>query len=256
VSVKVLSVVWDSFPGGGSELLTLLAMADWSDDDGRCWPSIAALAKKVRLERRQAQRAVHRLIDAGFVNITGNETGGAPGSTRQYRIVLSRLTGVSHDTRRGVLGDTGVTEDTGVVEDADGCLPRRETGVSQDTQYVNEPSVHVKDMADKPPIDGKTVDSCPHQQIIDLYHEVIPMGRRVRVWSDSRKAKLRGRWREETKRQSLEWWRRFFGHIAKSDFLTGRTGTTTRSPFEIDLEWIVSPTNFIKILEGKYDNRS
>jgi hypothetical protein len=143
MAVRVISKVWEGYPGGGSELLALLALADWSDDDGRCWPSIASVSKKTRLERRQAQRVIHRLIDAGYVVVTGNETGGAPGSTRQYRIVLSKLTGVSHDTPTGVAKDTGVLRDTGVTGDADGCHPRRETGVSHDTQTVSEPSVHV-----------------------------------------------------------------------------------------------------------------
>ena len=143
MAVKVLAKVWDGYPDGGSELLALLALADWSDDEGRCWPSIAAIAKKTRLERRQAQRVIHRLIYDGYVVVTRNETGGAPGSTRQYRIILSRLTGVSHDTPTGVANDTGVLRDTGVTEDVDGCHPRRETGVSHDTQTVSEPSVHV-----------------------------------------------------------------------------------------------------------------
>lgn len=143
MAVKVLAKVWDGYPDGGSELLALLALADWSDDEGRCWPSIAAIAKKTRLERRQAQRVIHRLIDDGYVVVTGNETGGAPGSTRQYRIILSRLTGVFHDTPTGVAKDTGVLRDTGVTGDVDGCHPRRETGVSHDTQTVSEPSVHV-----------------------------------------------------------------------------------------------------------------
>lgn len=94
MSVKVLSRVWDDFPGHGSELLALLALADWSDDDGRCWPSITSISKKTRLSRSQTQRTVHSLIGSGFVIVTGNETGGAPGSTRQYRINLKALTGI------------------------------------------------------------------------------------------------------------------------------------------------------------------
>ncbi len=46
MSVRVLARVWDGYPGGGSELLTLLALADWSDDDGHCFPSIQKIAEK------------------------------------------------------------------------------------------------------------------------------------------------------------------------------------------------------------------
>lgn len=98
-------------------------------------------------------------------------------------------------------------------------------------------------------------DSCPHEQIIAAYHELLPMGRQVKVWSEARRTKLRARWREDKKRQSLDWWRKFFAYIAGSDFLTGRTNTSGRAPFEIDLEWIVTSDNFVKIVEGKFENR-
>ena len=138
MSVRIISAVWDGFPGGGSELLALLALADWADDEGRCFPSISAISRKVRLKERQAQRIVHKLIDDGFIRVTGNQFGGAPGSSRQYRIVLDKLTGVAHDTPM---------RETGVMEDADGCHGRRETGVTHDTLTVIEPSITVKENA-------------------------------------------------------------------------------------------------------------
>ena len=81
------------------------------------------------------------------------------------------------------------------------------------------------------------------------------MGRQVRIWNEARRTKLRARWREDIKRQSLAWWEKFFTYVAESDFLTGKTGTTGRPPFEVDLEWIVTPANLVKIIEGKYHER-
>ncbi len=109
--------------------------------------------------------------------------------------------------------------------------------------------------ADAAVVAGKPADACPHQEIIDLYHRILPMGRQVRVWNEARRAKLRARWREDIKRQSLGWWERFFGYIADSEFLTGQATTAGRPPFEIDLEWIVTPANLVKIIEGKYHQR-
>ena len=150
MSIRVMSTVWESYPGGGSELLALLALADWSDDNGRCYPSMASISKKVRLKPRQAQRVVHQLIEAGFVSVIGNEFGGKPGATRQYRINLHSLTGVAHDT--------GVVKDTGVVEDVDGCHGRRETGVAHDTLTVIEPprTVSKGERARSLPVSGES----------------------------------------------------------------------------------------------------
>lgn len=44
MSIKVMSYVWDGYPGSGSELLAMLAMADWCDDKGgSLYPSMKAV---------------------------------------------------------------------------------------------------------------------------------------------------------------------------------------------------------------------
>ena len=247
MSVRVLAQVWDGYPDGGSELLALLALADWSDDEGRCYPSVAAIAFKTRLSRSQAQRVVHNLIGSGFVSVEGNENGGRPGSTRRYRINLQKM-----KAERGRADATGGACATGRTDAQEGSHSCAERGRADATQTVSEPSKNRQLIADEPLVSSKAADPCPHQAIIDLYHQALPTGRQVRIWNDARKAKLRARWKEDLKRQSLDWWGKFFGYIAESDFLTGKTASTNRPPFELDLEWIVSPTNFVRIVEGKY----
>ena len=95
------------------------------------------------------------------------------------------------------------------------------------------------------------VANCPHEEIIKLYAEHLPMLTQVKVWSDARMKLLKARWREDDKRQSLDWWARMFRYIATSDFLTGKT-----TDWQADIEWILNAKNFIKILEGKYENKS
>lgn len=93
---------------------------------------------------------------------------------------------------------------------------------------------------------------CPHQEIISLYHDLLPTCPRMKVWNDERESNLRSRWREDEKRQSLVYWRRLFTHIGKSEFLTGKATGEGRRPFFASLDWIVLPSNFAKIIEGKY----
>lgn len=101
-----------------------------------------------------------------------------------------------------------------------------------------------------PPLPAKK--PCPHQDIIALYHEVLPMCPQVHRWTEVRQALLRARWNEDPEHQSLEFWRSFFEFVATSKFLTGRASGKGDKPFVADLEWIVRPSNFIKIWEGKY----
>lgn len=100
--------------------------------------------------------------------------------------------------------------------------------------------------------DAKDACNCPHQEIINLYHEVLPTCPRVKEWTQARKAKLKARWNENEKRQTLEYWRRLFEYISESDFLMGRT---QKPFFGLNLEWIVTQANFTKIIEQNYENR-
>lgn len=87
-----MSLVWDNFPRGGSDMLAMLAMADWCNDQGgSLHPSIASVAKKIRLTEKQARVIVHRLIDEGWLAVIGNENGGNPGQSRQYKLNVSKI---------------------------------------------------------------------------------------------------------------------------------------------------------------------
>ena len=97
--------------------------------------------------------------------------------------------------------------------------------------------------------------NCPHDEIIALYHKILPANPRyLQSSGDTRKGYLRSRWREDESRQDLSWWERFFTYISQSAFLTGRVDQSQRKPFIADLEWIVKPSNFVKIIEGKYES--
>lgn len=79
MSINVMSAIWKSSQATGGELLVLLAIADFADDDGMAYPSVSTLGKKSRLSARQVQRAIRRLTALGELAI---ETGkGRMGAT-------------------------------------------------------------------------------------------------------------------------------------------------------------------------------
>jgi uncharacterized protein YdaU (DUF1376 family) len=119
---------------------------------------------------------------------------------------------------------------------------------------------HKPDIDICPPIGG--LPNCDHEKVIALYHQHLPTLRRVEVWNETRKGYLRQRWREVAEELSKEkqvqvsdilaWFTEFFVHIGTSKFLTGRVNSKDGRPFIADLEWILKPSNFAKIVEGKY----
>jgi hypothetical protein len=100
---------------------------------------------------------------------------------------------------------------------------------------------------------------CPHEKIIALYHECLPMLPTVRIWSEDRRKTLAARWRTlvndkgyQSEEEGLGWFKRLFGYIRRSRFLTGETPQKEGHTWRPDLEWIIKPKNLTKIIEGKY----
>lgn len=121
---------------------------------------------------------------------------------------------------------------------------------------------------------AKTEIPCPHQEIIDLYHESLPTLSRIGAsrWDGSAAAThLTQRWREglaagrkgvdtdsfafQTKQQGMDAMKAFFGIVARSPWLLGdipnRDG---KKPFVADLRWLVNHSNFDKVLQGNYQD--
>jgi len=88
MSIKTMSRVWEHSRQSGSQLLMLLALADYADDDGVSWSrglKMAHYAKKARLSERQAQRLFRDLEDAGELHCV---TGTGRGHATKYLITI------------------------------------------------------------------------------------------------------------------------------------------------------------------------
>jgi hypothetical protein len=91
VSVKVMGLVWDYYPEGAGELLTMLKLADHADHDGsKIWPSIARTAEMTRQSDRTVQRQIQAAIANGWLEVV-EEGGRGPYSTTRYRIPVERI---------------------------------------------------------------------------------------------------------------------------------------------------------------------
>lgn len=252
MSIAVSTRIWEHFPKGGHELLAMLALAEWSDDDGNCWPAMSSIAERLRVTRSQAQRVVRSLEVQGFVAVTGNVNGGPPGSTRRYRLQLDRLTGRTDAAPTGRVDATGSTDATGRTDAGEGPHACAKRGRTHAALTVIEPSRTVRDSENPAPRVPAAVVECPHQEIISLFAQCLPAARQVREWTTARSQTLRTRWREKRERQSLDWWRKFFTYVGQSDFLMGRTNSPGRQPFEVSLDWLIKPENMARVIEGKY----
>lgn len=67
MSIKLMSSVWEIETLSATHKLVMLALADWANDDGLCWPSINRLSVKTSLTERGVQKAIRALEDMGLV---------------------------------------------------------------------------------------------------------------------------------------------------------------------------------------------
>lgn len=95
-------------------------------------------------------------------------------------------------------------------------------------------------------------DPCPHQAIVDLYHEILPQLARVRDITEKRKTALRARWKQNQRFQNLDWWRKYFTAVSVDDFLMGRIAGKQGRQWQADFDFLLRPDKFQKIIEGGY----
>lgn len=88
----------------------------------------------------------------------------------------------------------------------------------------------------------------PYQEIISLYHEICISLPKVRELTDTRKKNIKSRYLQMG--SDLQQMRAFFDRVERSDFLTYRNGK-----FTANLDWIFTQRNYVKIIEGQYDNK-
>lgn len=62
-----MTAVWEREDLNQSQKLILLALSDWANDEGLCWPSINRLAIKASMAARSVQRIIRQLEDMQFV---------------------------------------------------------------------------------------------------------------------------------------------------------------------------------------------
>ena len=146
MSIKAMTWVWDNSTQKSTNLLMLLAIADFCNDEGICYPSVPRLAKKCRLQDRGARKVIFKLQDIGEITVV---VGGHEGRKKGRNTNLYYLNGYRQSIGLPIqkcltLKNTPVLQDTTPVpQDRSTPVPQdRSTPVPQDTQTINiDPSI-------------------------------------------------------------------------------------------------------------------
>lgn len=75
MSIKIMSWVWENSPYEGKALLVHLALADYCNDEGICWPSQRSIAAKARTTDRYVRECVRMMRTDDYVEILKESDG-------------------------------------------------------------------------------------------------------------------------------------------------------------------------------------
>ncbi len=179
------------------------------------------------------------LFESGLIELIGNEdespTG--PENTRENGSASTSLAQSDNPASTSLAQLREYSESCAIPE------KRREEKRREETTYVDS-------AADRPASPPKKIPPCPHQDIIDAYHQACPELAQIRIWDGQPRMHLQARWREDPERQDLDWWRKYFKYVHANDFLTGRI---PGKPWRANLRWLVKKSNIAKVFNREYE---
>lgn len=86
MSVRIMAQVWDDLTiTSQADLIVLLALADFSNDNGESWPAMDSIAKKCRASERGVRKIIRRLESEGRIKVKIGGSG--PRATNVYQIL-------------------------------------------------------------------------------------------------------------------------------------------------------------------------
>lgn len=132
------------------------------------------------------------------------------------------------------------------------------SGQSPDDPFLPEESKSEGHAGKRPP--------CPVKEIVAMYHDILPEHPRVEIINAQRRGAINARWAdignrlkekgsEDSREIRLEYMRQVFLKASRSSFLTGHVAGRDGKPYMVTLDKLMSPSGFIGVIEGRYNDR-
>lgn len=223
MSTKLSSYVWDGCAASGMKLSSVAIMArlaDFSSDEGVCWPSIETIARQLGAGPSTVRTAIARLETDGWLTRTARRKGNRNASN-VYRLNVAKLQAAAF----AHLPVSDASESDGSKSDAskfDGSESSKKPGFHP-PESGGDPSVNSKqDPSDKKPV-GQSPEATDPQQadslkidypaVLEAYHTTLPEMPGVLDMTDDRRKKLRSLWKKYE--FNLDRWQAYLRYIAK-----------------------------------------
>jgi hypothetical protein len=221
------------------------------------------VAQKLWVDRSSIVEVKRRLVEVGLIEpnwqpiawdkrqFISDHDPTAADRQRRWRD-RKRNGSVTRDSNEGVTdGVTHNVTDASHRPDTDTDTDKKEAKASL-SELADATSDRAGDGGDYSP-EKPGIPPCPHQDIIALYHQILPELPSVipSRWPGSEgESQLRTRWREDPRHRDLAFWDSFFRTVRTSRHWMGENDREWRA----DLRWLIRRKNFDKAVERMVDN--
>lgn len=96
-------------------------------------------------------------------------------------------------------------------------------------------------------------DRTPYQQITEAFNEICTSLLPVQQIDNTRRKIIKARYKDMG--CSMDKVKEYFAKVQASDFLTGKIKREGKEPFKATFDWIIKSANYIKVIEGNYENK-
>lgn len=241
MSIEAYKAVWTRSRARGAMHHTLLAFADFADDDGLCWPSAATIAALRQIDERSARREIAALVAGGEL---------IPVRKGRRNVVVYRIACLDP----GYVGRPPLAKTPGVTPDQNvrgqNVTPDENVTPTPDKNVRGTPDENVTRTVIEPPLEpSESSTTTLVDAAFDDWNELATeLGLApVQRLTSTRRSALADRLAECG---GLDGWRAALDNIRASPFLRGEGD----SGWRITFDWLLEQTNFARTLEGAYES--
>lgn len=234
MSTIIMSLCWPLQGMSGPQKAVLISLADNANDEGVCWPSVARISERTCLAERTVQTAIKWLGQVGLLTVR----------ERMGRSTMYTLTPAAYAPQQ---------ESHPAADAPSPPQLTTETPAAAAPRTVIEPSSEPSPLVGDGKMTKPSKSKCPAQAIVDLFNQTLPALPQVAMLTKDRLTKIAARWNESSVHQDLDFWAAYFRLVGSSAFLMGEgEGRDGAKPFRATFDWLIKPSNFVKVVEGNY----
>lgn len=190
-----------------------------------------------------------------------NETAGSGKPTKRDGMysLLRELEAAGYLSRRQERSDAGTFEASDYLVHELPCRPEPLTAnpyTDNTTQTSNDTNQVLKEQKEdvSPTVISRLAapnrPAIPMQEIVDLYHAILPMGISCRKLTAKRRSAITARWKSGDL-PDLDTWRQYFERAAKSKFIRGEVPPSNGfKQFQVSLDYLIREDSYAKALEN------